>query len=176
MSIAHTSLAASSYRIDEVQQKAGMINSSEEENASRKCNYPVWRLLICFHLPKWDLLMQITHFKWTTKDWAELLMHCLVDWELWMDERKQMKCAIFLLNEVWLLNFASQLICIKYCTTLMQLYDNYKLDLGEIAYGLQITNNLVELTKWVLVMIQNSFSRRRKIAFNRRNLIGFLMA
>lgn len=58
----------------------------------------------------------------------------------------------------------------------MQLYDNYKLDLGEIAYGLQITNNLVELTKWVLVMIQNSFSRRRKIAFNRRNLIGFLMA
>lgn len=58
----------------------------------------------------------------------------------------------------------------------MQLYDNYKLDLSEIAYGLQITNNLVELTKWVLVMIQSSFSRRRKIAFNRRNLIGFLMA
>lgn len=31
----------------------------------------------------------------------------------------------------------------------MQLYDNYKLSLSEIAYELQITNNLVRLDKMV---------------------------
>lgn len=30
----------------------------------------------------------------------------------------------------------------------MQLYDNYKLDLNETAYELQIANNHVQLTKW----------------------------
>jgi hypothetical protein len=152
-------------------------------NSSRKCNYSVWRLLICFHLPKWDLLMQM-HRKTTTEDKMHLQRRLKV-----MNERTDGK-------EIETCNFSSQWTSIIACLTsklfdrssdlhkilhdqegtLMQLYDNW-----DLKIQLQITNYFSCIDKVIFSCTKKLFYQfsspkpPKKLHLIARDLIGFLM-